>query len=109
MGSVKIINFKSHKQYSFSTSINSHQFRIHVRYNSYTDSYYFNIDNLVDGKYENIINSVSLVTGVDLFMQHPQLELGVCYIIPMKLELEDKNPTAETLVNNYILLWVEDL
>ena len=102
---IKSINFKSACPYSFSTDVNGQRIRLHVRYNSHSDSYYFNVDRFIDGQFENIINSVPLVTGIDLFMQSPQFNLGELMIIPLKPEYYDKTPTAETIVNNFQILW----
>ena len=102
---IRSINFKSACPYSFTTDINGQRVKIHVRYNPYSDSYYFNVDRFINGQYENIINGIPLVTGIDLFMQYPQYHLGELLIVPFKPEYYDKTPTAETLVNNFQIIW----
>lgn len=102
--SLKFIQFKSYKPYNFSTMVNGTRVRLHVRYNSYLDKYYFNVDKQIGGIYENVLNSVMLTTGVDLFMQHPQLFLGEMYIIPLITDLYDKDPSAST-IQNYMMMW----
>lgn len=102
---VKSINFKSACPYSFSTDVNGQRICLHLRYNSYSDSYTFSVDRFVDGRFENIINSIPLVTGIDLFLQYPQYNLGELMIVPFKSEYYDKTPTAETIVNNFQILW----
>lgn len=104
---IKMIQFKTYKQYNFSTVINGTKLKVHVRYNSYLDNYYINVDKFINGIYVNVINSVMLYTGVNVFQQHPQLDLGYLYVIPMKKELYSKDPSSET-IQNYILLWVSE-
>ncbi|MEG1565320.1 MAG: hypothetical protein RR342_01080 [Bacilli bacterium] len=104
---IKIIQFRTYKQYNFVTRINGSQVRIHVRYNSYLDNYYINIDRLINGKYETIINSVMLYTGVNILQQHPELNLGYLYVIPMKTDLYSKDPSAST-IQNYIMMWTSN-
>ena len=102
---VKLIQFKSYKPYNFTMDVNGTKVKIHLRYNSYMDSYYFNIDKMQAGVFNNVINSVPLTTGVDLMYQHPQLNLGEIYIVPMKTELYNSNPTSAT-IQNFILMSV---
>ena len=102
---IKSINFKSARPYSFTTDVNGQRIKLHVRYNSYSDTYYLNVDRFINGQYENIINGIPLVTGIDLFLQYPQFNLGELMIIPFKPEYYDKIPNAETIVNNFQILW----
>lgn len=104
---VKMVQFKSYKPYNFTMSINNTKMKIHVRYNSYMDNYYINIDKLNNGIYENVINSVMLTTGVDLLLQHPQLDLGQLFVVPMKTELYDQDPSSST-IQNYILMSISN-
>lgn len=104
---IKMIQFKTYKQYSFITNINNNKFRVHVRYNSYLDNYYIDVDKFINGVYINIINSVMLYTGVNLFLQHPQLDLGYLYIVPLKVDLYSENPTSST-IQNFMIFWVSD-
>jgi len=104
---IKMIPFKTYKQYNFYTSINGAKYQIHVRYNSYLDNYYLNIDRYVNGKFVNIINSIMLYTGFDLFSQHPQFNLGNCYVIPLKKELYPEDPKSST-IQNYIFFWISE-
>lgn len=94
---LKAIQFKTYKPYNFVVDLNGQNIRIHLRYNDYLNSYYINVDKQVSGVYVNILNSVALTTGIDLFMQHPQLNLGEFYIVPLKTDLYDKDPSAETI------------
>ena len=98
----KLIQFKSYKPYNFIMNVNNKEIKIHLRYNSYMNKYYFNIDEKEDGVFINKINSIILTTGVDLLMQHPQLDYGELYIIPEKTELYSADPTAET-IQNYLI------
>lgn len=104
---IKMIQFKTYKQYSFSTNINGEKYRVHIRYNSYLDNYYINVDQFINGVYVNIINSVMLYTGVNLFQQHPQLNLGYFYVVPTKVELYSEDPKSAT-IQNFMMLWVSD-
>lgn len=100
----KIIEFKTYKQYNFSTFVNGSKVRIHVRYNDYLDRYYINIDRYVNNQYINIIKSVMLYTGVDILFQHPQFNLGKLFVIPTKKELYSEDPKSST-IQNYLLFW----
>lgn len=101
-----VIMFKSARPYNFTYTVNEQKIRVHVRYNSYKDSYYLNVDRYEKGNYKNLINSIPLTTGVDLFIQHPQFELGSLFVIPTKKEYYDKDPKSETIKDNYMLMWV---
>lgn len=105
MHNVKMIQFRTYKQYNFSTVINGVKLKVRIRYNSYLNNYYMNVDELVNGKFINVISSVMLYTGVNLFQQHPQLNLGYLYIVPLKKELYSEDPKAET-IQNFLMLWV---
>ena len=48
-----------------------------------------------------------LTTGVDLLLQHPQLDLGQLFVVPMKTELYDQDPSSST-IQNYILMSISD-
>ena len=99
----KMIQFKTYKPYNFVMDVNNKRIRIHIRYNSYTDSYYMNVDRLNQGLYENIINSIALVTGVDLFLQHPQFDLGEFWVVPFKTDYYSESPKASTIQN--FVIW----
>lgn len=101
----KLIQFKSYKPYNFVLNVNDMEIRIHLRYNSYVDKYYFNIDKKENGVYVNKINSILLTTGVNLLLQHPQFDFGELYVIPSKTELYDQDPSAQT-IQNYLLMSV---
>lgn len=104
---IKMIPFKTYKQYSFSTNINGEKYKVHVRYNSYLNNYYINLDRYVNGVYVNILNSVMLYTGVNIFQQHPQFNLGYFYVIPLKVELYSEDPKSET-IQDFMILWVSE-
>lgn len=101
----KLIQFKSYKPYNFVLNVNDMEIRIHLRYNSYVDRYYFNIDKKENGVYVNKINSILLTTGVNLLLQHPQFDFGELYVVPAKTELYDQDPSAQT-IQNYLLMSV---
>lgn len=99
----KIIQFKSYKPYNFVLNVNRKIIKIHLRYNSYMDNYYFNIDEKINGIYVNKISSIPLTTGVDLLLQHPQFNYGELYVIPMKTDLYYADPNSKT-IQNYVLM-----
>lgn len=103
----KYIQFKTYKPYNFTTMVNDIQIRVHIRYNSYLNRYYMNIDKQIEGEYINIVNSIMLTTGVDLFNQFEYLGLGKLYIIPIRTELYNSDPSSET-IQNYMIMWETD-
>lgn len=103
----KMIQFKSYKPYNFIMNVNKKEIKIHLRYNSYMNKYYFNIDEKEDGVFVNKINSILLTTGVNLLLQHPQFDYGEMFIIPTKTELYNEDPKAET-IQNYMLYTISD-
>ena len=99
---VKAVQFKTYTPYNFVMNLNGVNVKIHLRYNSYLDRYYIDVDKQVNGQYVNVLNSVMLNIGIDLFLQHPQLNLGEFYIVPLKTDLYDKDPSSAT-IQNYMI------
>lgn len=99
---VKAVQFNTFKTNNFVMNLNNTRVKIHLRYNSYLDNYYIDVDKFIAGTYVNVLNSVTLTTGIDLFMQHPQLNLGEFYIVPLKTELYNKDPSPEN-IQNYMI------
>lgn len=99
---VKAVQFNTFKTNNFVMNLNNTRVKIHLRYNSYLNNYYIDVDKFIGGTYVNVLNSVTLTTGIDLFMQHPQLNLGEFYIVPLKTELYNKDPSPEN-IQNYMI------
>ena len=104
---LKIIKFTSNTPYSTVVNINGSLVRLNVRFNETYNSYYFDVEKMVQGKYVNIVNSVMLTTGTDLFKRYPEYDLGEMWIVPYVEEYYNQNPQAEN-IKNYVMWMVMD-
>ena len=100
----KMIQIKSSEPYNFNVNINGSNLRVHIRYNVHLNRYYLNVDRQEKGLFVNIASSIMLYSGFNLFMQHPQFNLGELYLIPLKSELYHQDPSAEN-ITDYMLYW----
>lgn len=101
-------DFPTNSSFSFIHLVNNNYFKIHVLYDSFADNYYMNIDKFINGKYVNIINSIKVTTGIDLFLQFRYFNLGKFFIIPTSDSVYNKDPSASTIKNNYFIYWEHD-
>lgn len=98
-------DFPSNKSHSFTHLVNGIYYKVHILYDTHTDSYYMNIDKYNNTKFENIINSIRLSTGIDLFIQYRYLNLGKFFVIPATDKQYRNDPKASTIKTNYFILW----
>lgn len=103
-----LITFPTHNSHSFIQIVENTTFKISIVYCPYNDSYVMNVDKLVDGEYIQIINGIALTTGVNLFQPFKYHKLGNMWLFPLTDKSFDKNPSAETLVSDYVILWEHD-
>lgn len=101
-------DFPTNNNYSFIHLANGNYYKLHILYDTLTDSYYMNIDKYIDNKFVNIINSVKLVVGMNLLLQYDYFDIGQIYVIPISDTLYDKDPSAGTIKNGYFILWEHD-
>ena len=97
----KCILIRTNTAFNADFSANGVSYRIEVRYNNYSDSYYFNLYRLADLKL--LLSGITLSTGTNLLSQFDWFKL---YVVPNKPELYSSNPTSATIKN--FQLWVED-
>lgn len=98
-------DFPSNSSFSFTHLVNKIYYKIHILYDSYTDSYYMNVDKYINNNFVNIINSIKLTTGINLFLQFSYLNLGNFFVIPNTDTQYKYDPKASTIKTNYIILW----
>jgi hypothetical protein len=98
-------DFPTNSSFSFTHLVNKVYHKIHILYNSADDDYYINVDKFVNGKFENIINSIKLTTGVNLFLQFSYMNLGTFCVIPKTDKLYRNVPKASTIVDGYAIFW----
>ena len=104
----RILNFATNVSHTFSHSIGNSIFKLHILYSPHKDKYVLNVDKLIEGKYVNIINSITLTTGVNLFLQYQYYGLGQLWIIPMTDDVSGEIPSSDTLQDKYVMFWVHD-
>ena len=97
--------FSSNTNYSFIHLVNGIYHKIHILYDSSTDSYYMNVDKYINNDFVNIINNVRITMGVNVFLQFQYYNLGEFLIIPITDKLYRKDPSSSTIKNGYIILW----
>lgn len=98
----KIIQIKTNTPFDADFSANGTSYRLSVRYNLFSDSYFFDLTRLIDMKL--LLSGITLSTGTNLLSQFSQWFKMWC--VPTKPELYSKNPTSETIRDFQI--WVED-
>lgn len=98
-------DFPTNVSFNFIHLVNNIQHKIHVLYNSYDDTYYMNIDKFEDGKYKNILNSIRVTLGINLFLQYNYYNLGSFFVIPTTSKVYRNDPKASTIKDNYFILW----
>lgn len=98
---MKVIQFRTNTGMNVDFSANGVSYRMEIRYNPFSDSYYFNLIKIVGMKL--LLSGITLATGTNLLSQFDWFRLWVC---PSKPELYATNPTSKTI--KYFQLWVED-
>lgn len=113
------IQFRSNQPYMFSHQIQNNLFRINLRYDIDKDRYFIDIYKFDGVKYNLIIGSIFLTVGCNLLLQYQHFGLGNLWVIPMSdkyygnvnsgiinnKEIFGSYPAADTIKNNYFLLW----
>lgn len=101
-------NFPTNSSYCFMHVVNGTYLKVHILYDVHTDSYYMNIDKYQNNAFKNIINSIKLVTGIDIFIQYKYLNLGKFFVIPSTDTQYRNDPKASTIQNCYFIIWEHD-
>lgn len=102
------ITIPTNKNHSFLHFVHGVYLRVHILYDNYTDTYYMNIDKQQNGQYNNVVNSIKLVVGVNILEQYDYLNLGRMFLIPVTDKLYGKEPTADTINTGFFILWSHD-
>ena len=98
-------DFPTNTSFNFVHLVNNVKYKLHILYNSYADDYYMNIDRFENGSYKNILNSIKLSLGMNLFLPYKYLGIGDFYIVPTTSNVWKKEPKAESIKDNYFILW----
>lgn len=97
----KVFQIKTNTAFSIEFSANNTSYHMVVRYNNFSDSYFFDLIRLADNV--NLLSGITLSTGTNLLSQFDWFKLMV---LPTKPELYNFNPTSKTIRQYQI--WVED-
>lgn len=97
----KIFQIRTNTSFDFDFNANGNSYRMEVRYNAFSDSYYFNLIRLVG--MIPLLSGITLSTGTNLLSNFDWFKL---YVAPNKPEFYNSNPTSKTIKNFQI--WVED-
>lgn len=100
--------FRSNSSYSFTHIVDGTSYRIHVVYDTYTDSYYIDIDKLVNGAFSRLIQGIRVTTGINLLLQYSYLNLGGIWVIPLTDDVFSEIPSAGTIVDRFVFVWEHD-
>lgn len=101
-------SFRSNASYNFTHVVKGNSYRVHMLYDSYTNSYYMSIDKLVNGAFKRLIQGVRVTTGINILLQFTYLNIGGIWVLPINDETIDDIPNPETIVSGYIFTWVHD-
>jgi len=99
------IDFPTNTSFNFIHLVNNVRYKFHILYNSYDNTYYMDIDKFENGAYKNILNTIKITTGIDILLQYKYYDLGSMYIVPATSNIYKNEPSAETLKDNYFILW----
>lgn len=102
------LRFKLNSAYNFTCDSGGHNFRIHIRPDLRHNSYFMDIEMRNGSEYRYIARCISLLCGSDLFIPFHQYGLGSFMVLALDAKYYDKDPTPDTLVDNYIMVWEHD-
>lgn len=97
----QVIQIQTNTGFEVDFNANGVSYRMEVVFNTFNDSYYFNLYRMVGLK--RLLSGITLSTGTNLLSQFPNW-FGL-WVIPTKPELYPSNPTSET-IRDY-QLWIE--
>lgn len=97
----KIFQIKTTQSFRITFSANGTSYSLVVRYNSFSDSYYFDLTRVLDGV--QLLCGITLSTGTNLLSQFSWFKF---WVVPMRPELYGVNPSAAN-IRNFVLV-VED-
>lgn len=99
------LQFKSNSAYNFTADAGGNSFRFHIKHDLRHDSYYMDIEKRTGAQYAYIARCIALTTGCDLFIPFQRHGLGSLFIVPLRPEYYALEPSAETIVDNYVMVW----
>lgn len=108
MSTLYTIPFRSNSAYSFTSQAGGNQFMFHIKHSISDDTYFMDVDMLVDGNYEPIIQCINLTCGCDLFMAYKRYGLGSLFVIPTNRDYYNKVPQANTILSKFVMFWEHD-
>lgn len=77
-------------------------FYFFLRYN--TEANYWVLD-ISDQSKEPILNSIPLITGINIFEQYEYLKIGKAYIVKTDDSILDDIPNDKNLSSDFVLVW----
>lgn len=98
----KVFNIQTNTAFNFEFNANGTSYKIEVVFNTFSDSYYFNLYKVQNNIL--LLSGITLSTGTDLLSQFPNL--FKFYVIPTRPELYSVNPSSSNIRG--FQLWVED-
>lgn len=98
----KVIQINTNTSFSTDFNANGTTYRIVILFNTFSNSYYFDLYRLRG--LQLLLAGVTLSTGTNLLSQFPQW--FKLWVVPTEPELYASNPTSET-IGKY-QLWIED-
>lgn len=98
---LKVFTIQTNTAFNVDFNANGVSYRLAVRYNSFSDSYFFDLIKL--STLETLLCGITVSTGTNMLSQFDWFRL---MFVPNKPELYASNPTSKTIMNYQI--WVED-
>lgn len=102
------LKFKSNRNYNFITYCNGSRYRFHLKYDVLDDSYYLDIDKLIEDKYSPFIQGIKLNTFVDLFISYKGYNLGTFIVVSTDSRYAYEIPRANTITKYFEIIWEHD-
>ena len=98
----KVIQIRTNTSFNVDFSANGTSYRMEVRYNAFSNAYYFNLIRLMGMRL--LLSGITMSTGTNMLSQFQNW--FKLWIVPTKPELYAVNPTSQTIKDFQI--WVED-
>lgn len=102
------LRFKLNSAYNFTCNAGGNNFRIHIKPDLRHNNYFMDIEMRIGSQYEYIARCIALTCGSDLFIPFRRYGLGYFMVVPLDVKYYLVNPTPDTLVDNYIMVWEHD-
>ena len=108
MSTIYTLPFRSNTAYSFTAHAGGNDFKFHIKHSITDDTYFMDIDMLLDRQYKPIIQCVNLTCGSDLFIPYKRYGLGTFLVIPTDRDYYNEVPRANTILSKFVIFWEHD-